>query len=122
MWKYRMFSLTPMTAADSIIATMTDMLFLIGQEGKILTANRAAHSTLGYESSRLIGKPATLLFASEVEWLHNALLAKHDSYQNITDIEVCFLTADGLPISASLSGTVIRVLSASVHAKKTALR
>ncbi len=108
MWKHEMFSLTPTTAADTIISTMTDMLFLVDRRGKILTANQAACSTLGYQENELIGKLANSLFASEVAWLRDVLDPQHSSSQNITDIEVSFLTVDGRPIPASLSGTPIR--------------
>jgi len=108
MWKYKMFSLTPTTAADSIISTMTDMLFLINLRGRILTANRAAYSILGYEEDELIGRLADSLFSPKVKWLHDVVSAEHGSSQNVTDIEVSFLTAEGRPIPASLSGTVIR--------------
>ncbi len=106
--KRKMLALTPMTAADSIISTMRDMLFLVDRQGRILTANRAAYSILQYEENGLIGQSAHSLFTSEVAWLHHVSTADDVTNQNITDTEVLFLTADGRTIPASLSGTVIR--------------
>jgi PAS domain S-box-containing protein len=107
MRKYKLFSLTPMAAADNIIATMNDMLFLVDTKGTILTANRAAHGTLGYSESELIGQSVNTLFITRVAWLSDFLNNKGETNRNVTDFEVSFVKKDGLTIPASLFGTVV---------------
>ena len=56
IWRYRFFILTPATAAQGIISTMSDALLLVSPEGEILTANQAALNSLGYKENE-IGRP-----------------------------------------------------------------
>src|SRR4030066_73090 len=65
IWKYEMFTINPVTAAENIISTMPDSLFLTDTEGKILKVNQSLLNLLEYEESELIGKSADTLFAEE---------------------------------------------------------
>jgi PAS domain-containing protein len=46
--KYNMYDITTATAADNIIANMSEALFLLDEELKIIYANAYAHKTLNY--------------------------------------------------------------------------
>lgn len=54
---FKSLSITPVTAADSILATMGDMLFLCDPEGVIVTANRAACDQIGGRRDQIEGHP-----------------------------------------------------------------
>ncbi|MBN1655935.1 MAG: response regulator [Deltaproteobacteria bacterium] len=107
MRKYKMFSLTPMTAAESIISTMDDMLLLVDKGGKIITANNASHDTLGYREIDLIGQDASVLFATPWTWLNDILCGQEIPNRRVTDTEVTLVKKDTQSIPVSLSGTAI---------------
>ncbi len=50
---------------DSIIRSMTDMLFVIGSDYKIQMANKKAHTILGYKEGELVGMSIDSIFDSE---------------------------------------------------------
>ncbi len=56
IWKYRLFALTAATAAESILSTMSHLLFLVNPEGRIMKVNQAALGILGYREEGLIGR------------------------------------------------------------------
>ncbi len=53
MVKYKFLSITPATAAENIISTMSDALILIDLQGKIMTVNQAALKLSGYSKKEL---------------------------------------------------------------------
>jgi PAS domain S-box-containing protein len=106
--KYKLFSLTPTTAAESIISTMDDMLLLVDIRGKIVTVNRAVYDTLGYSESELIGQDVRTLFVTPLTWLDDICRSDKIPSNRVTDIEVSFIKEDRLIIPVSLSGTAIR--------------
>lgn len=65
MWKMEMFPLTPAKAAEDIISHISDYLFLIDQEGKIVTANQPALKALGYFKGELAGRQLNLVMPEE---------------------------------------------------------
>jgi PAS domain S-box-containing protein len=109
MWKYELFALTPTTAAESIISTMTDGLLLISPQGRIVTVNQATLELLGYEESELTNQPVEMILAHEEE-----ARFKETSFEqlatagSISDIETAFKTKDGREIPISLSESVLR--------------
>ncbi len=62
--KYEFLAITPATAAENIISTMTDSLILLDPGGKILTMNEASCGLLGYEKAELAGKDFSTLFSA----------------------------------------------------------
>jgi PAS domain S-box-containing protein len=62
IWKYDMFALTPITAAENIVAAMADSLLLINNEKKVASANAAAQLLLEYSKEEMQGMEADLLF------------------------------------------------------------
>jgi PAS domain S-box-containing protein len=65
MWKYELFPLTPATAAESILSTMTDALLLVSPERRIVAVNKATLELLGYEESELTDQPVEMILAQE---------------------------------------------------------
>jgi PAS domain S-box-containing protein len=65
VWRYQLFVLNPATAAENIISTMPDALFMADPRGSLLFVNRALLGLLGHAEAELIGRPATTLFSGE---------------------------------------------------------
>ncbi len=111
IWKYDMFLLTPSTAADNILATMTDALLLVSPEGKILSSNDAAQTLLGYEKKQLSDAPLGAVFSKNADclsWLTSNKSEKETHWDQFTDMETSFITKDGQNIHASLSGSALQ--------------
>jgi PAS domain S-box-containing protein len=54
--KYNLYSVSTATAADNVIAHMSEALFLMDDELKMVYANAAAHKMLGYPDGALSGR------------------------------------------------------------------
>jgi PAS domain S-box-containing protein len=109
VWKYELFSLTPATAAESIIATLTDALILVTPEGKITMANQATLDLLGYQENELLNQPIeTILTSEETTNFEHAWLERLLVTGSIRDDEITFLTKDAKKIPASLSASLVR--------------
>jgi PAS domain S-box-containing protein len=61
--RYNMLAITPATAAENIIATMTDLLLLVDAQGNIVSVNSSALDALGYSRADLVGHPIDRLLA-----------------------------------------------------------
>jgi PAS domain S-box-containing protein len=61
--RYQLLSITPVAAADEIVSSITDQLFLLDVRGTIVWANTSAQKTLGYEMVDLEGRPLPALLA-----------------------------------------------------------
>lgn len=51
--KYKLMTISPATAADNIISTMNNLLFLLSPEGKIVMVNNATANRLGYRKEAM---------------------------------------------------------------------
>jgi PAS domain S-box-containing protein len=56
VFRYGIQVLTATAAADDILSTMVDALFLVDTEGKIIVSNKAASRLLGFETRELVGR------------------------------------------------------------------
>jgi diguanylate cyclase (GGDEF)-like protein/PAS domain S-box-containing protein len=56
MRKYDLMPITPSLAANEIIGTMADVLFVCDADGQIQFANRAAETLLGYDAREFLGR------------------------------------------------------------------
>jgi len=102
IWRYGLFSLSPASAAETILATMSDALLLLGPDGRMERANESALNMLGYKQRELIGRPLSVITADDKSVF---LWNKQGGF---TDVEAIFKTKnrDGVPVS--LSTSVIR--------------
>ncbi len=97
--------------ADSIVRSMTDMLVVLTEEGKIETVNQNMCSLLGYRDEELIGKDVTVVFTEEEEvisTLRSAGLQKLIKIGSIRDREVSWKTRAGERLPVSLSASALR--------------
>lgn len=112
IWRYDLFVLTPATAADTILSTMTDLLVLVNPDWNIVAVNRAVRDTLGYTEAELIKKPVdTILRDTDGRpgILPNGMDASH-----FLDHEMSCKKKDGTLIPVSVSGSVIHDPSGSI--------
>jgi len=66
IWRYGLFRLTPARAAEEILSTMSNFLFLVDREKQIVAANQAALRILGYSETELVGQLAGLILPEYV--------------------------------------------------------
>ena len=104
--KHGLFVLTPKTAAEGIITTMNDSLFLVDTNNKIQVVNHAALRILGYNENDLIDQPLRKCLDQSLCDKENTILdgTLMDS-GFVSDVETNFKakTGDSIPISLSAS-------------------
>jgi PAS domain S-box-containing protein len=110
IWKYRFPALTTAVAADKIVSTMSNFLFLLDTEKNIININRATKDLLGYDDSELMGKSIGIIFPDEKE---KKMLFNGDNpglMENgfISNKETHFKTKNGKIIPVFLSISLIQ--------------
>ena len=103
IWKYELFSLTPATASEEIIATMSDFMFLANPEGKITSVNEAATAALGCKPSEIVGEAITSVLFTE----RSGESLKLPTAPGIKDIEMTLKTKKGQRIPVSVSASLV---------------
>lgn len=61
--KYQLLNVSPAIAADKIVSTMSDALFIVSRAGTVVYVNEAATRLLGYEPGEIVGKPCQMIRA-----------------------------------------------------------
>lgn len=99
--KYKMFSITPATAADNIISSMSEALFLLDDELKIIYANNAAHTMLNHNDTELFSKhfPSLLKDKKAINKILKTALVK----DSVSGHEAVLLRKEGGPVPIMLS-------------------
>ncbi len=104
--RYRLFELTPATAADKILETMPDMLILLDARGRVVICNASFYALTGYTPEELAGKSYSRFFPRELHDLHHVdWLLKSDSLSNYKG---SIVAKSGSPIPVLLSVSVMR--------------
>lgn len=106
--KYELFTITPTTAAESIVTTISDPLFLVDLDHKIHTTNTAACRMLGYELHELIGHPISKVFPQSTGEESNTSFIKMLETGVVHDVETSLITKEGTQIPVSLSWAMTR--------------
>jgi len=96
------YVLTASAAADDILSTMADPLFLVNSRGEIIVSNAAASKLLGYRKSELLGR--TLSFVTRDLSAIDAL----SSDIPLAGYETDFRTKQGLAVPVSVSKSMIK--------------
>ena len=105
--KYELFTLSPTEAAQNIITTMNDSLFLLDPKGTIITVNQATLDLLGYEQDELVGRSARKIFADDTLWsqvLARPLLGDWSTHNH----ETAYRKKDGGLIQVLFSASLIK--------------
>ncbi|MGD2092421.1 MAG: histidine kinase dimerization/phosphoacceptor domain -containing protein [Candidatus Aminicenantes bacterium] len=107
--KYRLFILTLAVAAETILNTMADTLFLVTLQGEIISTNKAVWRLLRYQESELMGQHIDVIFTpNEKSKIKEIGVNQLMKVGFITDIETQFQTKTGGIIPISLSGALVR--------------
>jgi PAS domain S-box-containing protein len=112
IWRYDLFVLTPATAADTILSTMSDHLILLDAEERIVTVNRAALNTLGYTQAELVHQPVSIVLCDTSE--KSIPLTDINQGTLFLDAEMSSRKKDGTLIPVSVSGSAIRDTNGSI--------
>jgi len=104
--KYKFLIITPATAADNIISTMSDCVILLKKDGYIVTANKATQDLLGYDTKELEGKSASILF--EKENFKGIILDKILKEGKLKNYDVFLKTKDRRIMPVSFSASVLK--------------
>jgi len=107
--KYELFMLTPQTAAENIISTMTGAMILIDPEARVTRANRAAARLLGYDKEEgLVGMSFGDIFASDEELDVRAMVDNLRVKNEFRDKEMYLRASDNRRIPVLFNASVIR--------------
>jgi PAS domain S-box-containing protein len=105
MWKFKLFSISPNTAAEKIVETMSDGMLLIDNTGTIVSANTAAHRLFYAEPDSLKHSRICLLFSNQQDY--NEIVLKTDQWTKpLNDYSVNIqplYAAEATPVSLSAS-------------------
>ena len=104
--RYRFLTITPATAAENILSTMTEVLILTDPMGRIITVNKATVDMLGYKKEELEGIKSEKVFASKQDAapLWKALSSK----EAVRNEEFRFITKEGKSVPVILSATLLK--------------
>jgi len=107
MWRHELFALTPAAAADGILSTMSDGLFLTDAAGTITAANEAARRMLGHKNNEIVGRKFETMLApaEEADPRHTIDRLADESF---TDRESSLITGAGRKVPVSLSRSVMK--------------
>ncbi|MFQ5584053.1 MAG: PAS domain S-box protein, partial [Calditrichia bacterium] len=103
--KYKFFALTPFSAAEEIISTMSDSLLLLDSAGKIKEINFATSRLLNYEKDELRGKHISFIMPEENP--KNFELLQRCETENIKHAITTFTSKEGELIPVSFSSSLM---------------
>ncbi|MBC2715199.1 MAG: PAS domain-containing protein [Desulfobacteraceae bacterium] len=104
--RYRFLTITPVTAAENILSTMTEALILLDPMGRIITVNKATVDMLDYKKVALEGRMFEEVFVSknDATLLSQDLIAK----KSVKNEEFRFITKEKKSIPVILSATLLK--------------
>ncbi len=104
--RYRFLTITPATAAENILSTMTEALILLDPLGHVMTVNNATCNMLGYKNDDLEGRKFKKVFAvkGDAAPLLNDLISK----EAVRNEEFRFITKKGKSFPVILSATLLK--------------
>jgi PAS domain S-box-containing protein len=102
------------TYTDNVLASMSDMLFVLSSAGHIQTVNTAVGWRLGYEKSELLGHTMGLIWSAG--WLSQR--REFDELCRagfVRNVETTLQAKGGTPIPVLLSGSVMRTPDGTIQ-------
>jgi PAS domain S-box-containing protein len=105
MLRYKLLSITPFIAAEQIISSMKDLLFLLDPQGKIISFNDAAKSSLELNYKELEDLSIINLFSESDNDKDKILASMQLSTKG--EFETSFATKSGVLLPVSLSTSVL---------------
>ncbi len=108
IWRWELFDISPRTAAESIIATMNDALFLVNRDGEITQSNQASLNLLGFQEGELDNLAFEALIDRDSRAVFRTIYADLCASTNkLSDLEVGIQDKENNLIPISLSGSQI---------------
>ena len=108
IWKWELFDISSLTAAENIIETMSDALFLLDGNGSIVQVNQAALDLLGFREQELHNRPIEKFIApGSINQYHVVFSELLSSSSAFIDKEIDFLGKNESIIPISLSASVV---------------
>ncbi len=104
--RYELFTVSPALAADNIVATMPDALFLADPDGIIITLNKAMTRLTRFTDRELVGSHARVLF--DVPEEGDSLISCLLSGANLYSQEEKLARKNDHPVTVSFSGTLVK--------------
>ncbi len=104
--KYRFLTITPSTAAENIISTMSDSLILLDVAGNIVRVNQSTLDLLGYQEKELKSRSVEILMAGE--YFKNTLFEKVLKGEDIVNHELSFKSKQGEAIPVTFSCSALK--------------
>ncbi len=106
LFKYKFLTISPATAADNIVDTMSDLLILSDPQGDIVTVNRAVSRRLGYSADELKGAPLLdYIYSADTE--HQEAFGDCFGKQSVENMRVRMKTAKGMELPVILSSSML---------------
>jgi len=110
--RYNFLNITPATAAENILSTMTDFLILTDPEGKIVEMNQATLDALGYQREELLQEPLEKFVSGEHHLSsYFDLILQSEELKNYNLI---FRTKVGVRIPVLLSSSALRDVEGNI--------
>ena len=96
--------------AENIMDTMINSLIVVGPDGRIVKANKAAFDLLGYSEDELIGMPFDKIIGPRDKERGKIKLEKliKEAADSVVNFETTYIAKDGREIPVNLSASVMR--------------
>jgi len=104
VFRYGIQILTASAAADDILSTMVDALFLVDTEGRIIVTNKAASRLLGFEKQELAGR----LLSTVSQNSGRQGILQRDSFPSTFETEFLTKQNRSIPVSVSRSAVLTK--------------
>jgi|GEM_PF-2436366 len=104
--RYRTAVRVPPIATETVLNALSDSVFIVDPDGKILSVNRSMKEMLGYDESELVGRPLNTIVAEgqmiylSTGWLLNG--------SQVRDRSLVFQTKSAKEVPVSLTASPIR--------------
>ncbi len=111
-YKYKLFVVTPATAADNILQVMSESLFLLDPTGVIITVNRAAPKLTGHSKEALLGSTFESLVARDA--FSGGLVDHLFTEETFHGVELRITASGGGTVPVRCSGAILREQAGAV--------
>ena len=105
IWRYDLFTLNPVTAANNIIATMSDLLFLIRPNGEITSINQSVTEVLGFDEEDVIRRSVTDYVSGKAV---QDLFGGREGKNGLRHLEATLMAKDGARIPAGVAISTLK--------------
>lgn len=97
--KYKFLNLSALVSAEKMLGEVTDLIFLLDTDQKIIKVNRQTEEVLGYKAHELIGKPFFRLRDNSAELQEDFLSLMHNADESKRlGIDLLSKTMESIPV------------------------